>query len=116
MKHIKVFICVVIFLISCVVIFLMSVATAKPAVLSDSISDNERSAVVAGMLMGMDLSLALTGDPPLDKQRWVQIQTGLASVIQDCTTIKCVTDRIVAFRERLRLSVQPQQRYPEILR
>ena len=93
----------------------VTVGCVKPAAVG-SISENERAAVVAGLVMGMDLSMALTGAPPFDKQKYIQLQIGFGTIIQDCQSIQCVTDRLIAFREKVRLSVVPPQQYPEILR
>lgn len=107
-KHLQMF--------ACVAMLVMGVACSKPAVYTEALSEQERAAVVAGMVMGMDLSVALAGGPPLNKKNWEQLQTGFDLLIKDCKTVQCVTDRMVAFRERVRMSTIPSREFPEIIR
>lgn len=70
-------------------------------------TENERAAFTAGMIVGLDISFALKGEPPMDKATWLSLADGFDKATQDCKDMDCVMSRIMSVRENIRQRMQP---------
>jgi len=76
---------------------------------TDSITENERAAYVAGVVMGLDLALASRGAQPMDKDRWIKLVEGFDSVTADCKDMTCLMERTIKLRDQIREKMHQQQ-------
>jgi len=76
-----------------------------------SVTEEERSALIAGMVLGLDMALASRGAPPMDRERWRALVNGFDQLTKDCKDMNCLMGTIMALRETVR---QQKQLGPEV--
>lgn len=68
------------------------------------ISDDEKAAMVAGLLIGLNMTMAFS------PENLIEINRDLQSLLAPCTTIRCVTGRLATLDRQFQA-----QRTPEII-
>jgi hypothetical protein len=79
------------------------------------VTENERAAFTAGIVMGLDIALAVKGEASLSKETWEKMAIGFDGVTEGCPDMECVIKRVVTLREVIR---QKAAKFigPEVLR
>lgn len=85
------------------------------------ITEEERAALVSGVVMGIDVANAAHGQGPMSKEKWLEFAHIFDDATKSCTDIRCVTDQIVrlrdsVFQKTLEKNKQFSPNGPEILR
>ena len=90
-------------LLALTIVFLVTGApsTHSTEVPTTAVSDLERQAVVVGIVMGIDLALANEGLPAMDRENWLRFAGIFDAATAGCTTVQCITERIVKLRASL---------------
>lgn len=83
---------------------------------SPAITEDERAALVVGLVIGLDIALALEGSPALEPAKFNELLAEFAQVTGPCATIHCVTDKLVNLRNNIRAKTPAKPEGPEILR
>lgn len=96
-------------------------AIAEPQQEVFPITEEERAALVSGVVMGIDVANAGHKLPPMTKEKWLEFAHIFDDATAGCKDVRCVTDKIVKLRETVyQKSMGENKQFspngPEILR
>ncbi len=101
------------------VLFWAANAKAAEADLTAPLTLETRTALIAGVLMGIDMNLAMTGATPMTNKQAYQIATIIHKGTLHCEIIKCMLNEISTAIKTMRADADQKRNHPlegEIIR